>query len=280
MNPFDRLIMRKMIVFNDNSPEAENAMEFALNIGRKVKSDIWILSLVKKPQDVTPKCQIAGERQIELMTDTGHGLSFENISDKDFYPAVIEIDASEYTGKEIYELIIRENSWMMVEGVETHVTHEVLCSIDVQSVLNHVACPLLLVPDNYTKGYFQNIIYAVDMRYCRTAVLKFLAELAEVCQANLFVEHLSAKGLPPLGDEYAQSLFNGQIMNKINYDKVYFNNIKERNLDVAIDVVINDLHADLLALVNHRFHFEELFGRSIKNVLPDHIPVPVIIFPL
>jgi hypothetical protein len=168
----------------------------------------------------------------------------------------------------------------MVKGIETQVTHELLSNIDIQSILNHVGCPLLLIPDNYKKRNFENIAYAVDMRYCRTAVLKFLVEFAYAYQANLVIEHLSAKGLPPLDDNYALSLFGNEIANRLPYDNIYFNNIKERNMNVAIGVIINNLRVDLLALVNHRFHFEEIFGRAIKNCLPEHISVPVMVFPL
>ena len=168
----------------------------------------------------------------------------------------------------------------MVKGIETHITHELLCHVDIQSLINHVGCPLLLIPDDYKKRNFENLAYAVDMRYCRRSVLKFLVELARDCEANLILEHLSAKGLPPLDDKYALSLFGDEIANQVKYGRIYFNNIKERNIGVATGVIINDLRADLLALVNHRFHFEEIFGRTITACMPENIPVPVMVFPL
>ena len=168
----------------------------------------------------------------------------------------------------------------MVKGIETHITHERLCHVDIQSVINHVGCPLLLIPDDYRKRNFENVAYAVDMRYCRRSVLKFLIEFARDYGANLILEHLSAKGLPPLDDKYALSLFGDEVANQVKYDRIYFNNIKEKNIDVATGVIINDLQADLLALVNHRFHFEEIFGRTITTCMPENIPVPVMVFPL
>jgi hypothetical protein len=275
--------MRTIILFNDNSPEAENAGRLALEIAEKAKADLLVLNLCADKKTMSRQKALAGS----LCDVAEKAESFDKINyladgriTDDFEPVVDEIDASSYTEKEIYELVIRKNSWMMIKGIETHVTHEVLSGIDVQTVINHVACPLLLVPDNYAKNGFENITYALDMRYCRTAVLRYLAELANMYNANLSVEHFSAKGLPHLGDDFASDLFEGGIASKIKYDRIYFNNLKERDLGVAVDVMVSDLHADLLALVNHRFHFEELFGRTIKNVLPEHIPVPVIIFPL
>ena len=144
----------------------------------------------------------------------------------------------------------------MVKGIERHLTHESLTRIDIQAIVNHVAAPLLLVPDHHIKPNFENITYTVDMRYCRAHVICFLAELAKVYRSNLVIDHFSAKGLPHLDEAYAKLLFEREIVNKINYQNVFFNNIKERDLEVAVDVMVDKEHADLLALVNHRFHFE------------------------
>jgi len=272
--------MRTILVFNDGSGEAANAGEFALMIAKKVKADLLVLNLVKE-EKLNPSKRLAKTEVV------GVGTSFHEMPEtaseepsEDFKPVVWDVDANRYSEKDISELVIRKNIWLMVKGIETHITHDLLCNIDIQSVINHVGCPLLLIPDNYKKKNFENIAYAVDMRYCRRNVLKFLTGFARDFGANLILEHLSAKSLPPLDDNYAMTLFENEMANLARYDRIYFNNIKERNINVAIEVIMNDLQADLLALVNHRFHFEEIFGRAIKACMPDHIAVPVLVFPL
>lgn len=274
--------MRTILLFNDSSAEAENAAEFALDIAQKLKADMLILNLCDNVMVENKQAVTAGE---QLLAESAGSFSLvrhlSSITRNDaFRPVVNDMNVSRFTEKDICELVIGKNIWLMVKGIEINATHNTLSDINVQAVLNRVACPLLLVPGNYKKRGFENITYTVDMRYCRTSVLKFITELAREYDANLVIEHFSAKGLPPLSDDYAATLFESEITNKIFYDKIYFNNIKERNLEVAVDIMINNLHADLLALVNHRFHFEELFGQCINNTLPEHIPVPVIIFPL
>ena len=272
--------MRTILVFNDGSGEAANAGEFALAIARKVKADLLVFNLVKveklKPSKRLAKTEVVGA-----------GTSFHEMpepasvdSADDFKPVRWDVDASEYSEKEISELVIRKGIWLMVKGIETHIAHDLLCHMDIQSVINHVACPLLLIPDNYKKRNFENVAYTVDMRYCRRSVLKFLAEFAKDFKANLILEHLSAKDLPPLDDKYAISLFENEMAILAKYDRIYFNNIKERNIYVAVEVIIDNLQADLLALVNHRFHFEEIFDGAIDTCMPKLIPVPVMVFPL
>ncbi|HZY39612.1 MAG TPA: hypothetical protein VFE53_23310, partial [Mucilaginibacter sp.] len=95
----------------------------------------------------------------------------------------------------------------------------------------------------------------------------------------LYIDHLSAKGLPHMDEGYALNFFNDEFKNNVGYDKLFFNNIKERDINKAVDVMINGMHIDMLALVNHRFHFEQILGRMIPDHLPDQITIPILIFP-
>ncbi|HEY9000789.1 MAG TPA: hypothetical protein VIM89_05520 [Mucilaginibacter sp.] len=272
--------MRTILVFNDGSTEAANAEQFAVAIAQRGKADLLVLNLVKKEKLKTSKNLVTAGAKVNASINF-HEISAAapvNLND-DFKPVRWYVDASNYSEKDIRELVIRKDIWLMIKGIETHITHELLCEVNIQSIINHVGCPLLLVPDNYKKRSFENIAYAVDMRYCRKAMLKFLIEFARNYSANLIMEHLSAKDLPPLDDKYAMSLFENELSTQARYQRIYFNNIKERNVNVAIGVIINNLKADLLALANHRFHFEEIFGRSIKTCMPEQVPVPVMVFP-
>jgi len=266
---------------NDGSRGAENAEEFAFTIAQKVKADLLILNIVKVKKLKTRRKLVKASTHAGINMSSNEMSEATSVGSNDgFKPVSWDVDASDYSEKDISELVIRKGIWLMIKGIETHVTHQLLCHVDIQTVLNHVACPLLLIPDSYKKRSFENVAYAVDMRYCRRTVVKFLTEFARDYGANLILEHLSAHGLPPLDDKYAMSLFANEIANHVQYSKIYFNNIKQRNVNVAIGVIINNLQADLLALVNHRFHFEEIFGRAIKTCMPEGIPVPVMIFPL
>ena len=140
-------------------------------------------------------------------------------------------------------------------------------------------CPLLLVPENSTLRDFEHIVYTVDLRYCCLQRLRYLKELAALYNANLLIAHLPAKGLPDMVQEYACAFFNEEISNHINYDKLFFNHIKDPDIKKVMDVLINMMNTDLLVLVNHRFHFEEIIGRYITPSLPAHITIPVLIFP-
>ena len=153
------MAMRTILVFNDDSPEAINAADFASYIAIKVKADILTLNLTKKKKLRASKALIgAGPKAVaaHMNFHERSETTFMELVD-DFKPVRWEVDASGYSEKDISELVIRKNIWLMIKGIETHITHELLCNVDIQSVINHVGCPLLLIPDNYKKRNFENV---------------------------------------------------------------------------------------------------------------------------
>jgi hypothetical protein len=278
--------MKTIIVINDSSNEALHAAILALDIAEKVGANLLITNEVKDDERITDKGKILVEQTGEsacheehVCNLAGHLRLFYDAS-ADFVPEITDMDISDFREEDLSRFVISNSIWMMVTGAnELSDERTKNLHINIQSVLNHVRCPLLLIPEKFHFNGFEQIVYLADLRYCRLQVVKFLAELAAPYKASVFVDHLSAKGLPDIVQSYALTLFNEEVATKVKYDQLFFNNIEERDLIKAVDVMINGMHADLLVMVNHRFHFEEILGTYITHTLPAHITTPVLIFP-
>jgi hypothetical protein len=151
--------------------------------------------------------------------------------------------------------------------------------LNFDTILSRLRCPLLFVPDGWVLKNIERIAYIADLRYCRMQVVKYLTELAKSCHADLSIAHLAASGIPDMDDHYANDIFDDEVRNKINYDQLFFNNIREKDLATAVDVLINGMHNDLLVMVKNRFHWDEIIGPHTNNTLPAHISVPLLAFP-
>ncbi|WP_157740515.1 universal stress protein [Mucilaginibacter xinganensis] len=277
--------MKTILVINDYSAEAANAAKMALNIGRKVAADIIIANTVKVNEKTQVKggLQMAGsstivpdEPEVNLVTQ----LESINGSEDDYKPVITVIDASLFSETNLAELIIKNDIWLMVKGIRNNPgANQSGYSLNAQAVLNRVRCPLMLVPESFVAKDFERIVYINDLRYCRLLIIKYLVSLAKTTNARLQVAHLSANGMPDMEQHYSEHFFAETVSLNCNYDQMFFSNIKERDINKAVDVMINGLHADLLVLVNHRFHLEEILGIYIPVTLPENITVPLLIFP-
>jgi hypothetical protein len=272
--------MKTILVINDYSAGAANAMKMAVGIAQKLKADILVADTVfRSKQQSIKRLQTIGTDGLYNEDEAELSL-FKATLTGDYGPAVSSIDASEFNEEEFARLIIKNNIWMLVKSIAADAPETRLNpQLNVQRVLNRVACPLLLVPENYKVHDFERITYLADLRYCRLQVVKFLAEMARPYNAHLQVANLAAKGMPEMEQNYATAFFNEVVGAHIHYDNLFLNNVRERDLEKAVDVMVNTLHTDLLVLVNHRFHFEEIFGRYLPEALPKHITIPLLIFP-
>ncbi len=276
--------MKTILVITDHTPEAEHAAAFALMIAQMVGADILIADTIKVKQLNKDQPVLAGQANGQAEESALNAKEqLESIVNPDgaYIPAIREIDISDYETIELALLINTNNIWLLVEGMpDTLPKSAVNLKLNIQSVLNRVGCPLLLIPKSWELKSPERIVYIADLRYCRVQVLKYLATLAAPFDAGISIAHLSAKDMVHIVDSYAELIFRDEIMPHAHYDKITLNNIRERDLHVALDVLINGMHNDLLVLVNHRYHFEEIIGRRIGDALPAEITVPVLIFPL
>jgi len=277
--------VKTIIVINDNTAEAVHAAMLALNIARKENAGIILANEIKVAAGGgLEKQAITASRYQNTPADESHdGLletlqSYNNQSGQNKVD-IREIDISEFVVDDLSAFIIKNNIWLIVKGSRAFDDQVDGLHINIQYVLNKVMCPLLLLPASCKIKDFERIVYVADLRYCRLPVARYLVEFAQPYEANLFINHLSAKGLPHMDEKYALSFFKEEFKNKVNYDRLYFQNIRERDIKKAVDVMINGMHIDLLAFVNHRFHFEQILGRMIPDNLPDQITIPLLIFP-
>lgn len=270
--------MKAILVINDDTPQAEHAAKFALNIAHKMQTAVLLANTV--PVKKITERVLAGLNNEYYEDQENKGSKQLNLNNKDikgFQPPISEVDISDFDAAGLVQMIRERDILMIVKGMPD--TSGVTNKLNIHAVLNRVHCPLLLVPETWKIKTIERLVYIADLRFCRTLMVNYLANIAKKCDATLSVAHLSAKGIPDMEENYANSIFKEQVVDRLTYKNLYFNNIKEKDLKKALDVIINGLHNDILAFVNHRFHFEEILGRYLTDVLPENITVPLLIFP-
>jgi hypothetical protein len=277
--------MKTIFVINDNTAEAKHAAEFALSLATSLRMNILLGNFYITDTKNVELVPVGNFSPDAVNDDFNPDLSYHlrlllNKSNTVFKPEILETDIYSMDESAIAELINKNGIWMFIKGVINEVVERNNNKIlKIQTVLNKVLCPLMLIPFDWKIKDMERMVYLADLRYCRIQIVKYLAEIAKPLNADLMIAHLTAKGLPHMAEQYALNIFNEEVALNVSYENLYFNNIRERDLAVAVDVFINGLHNDLLVVVNHRFHFEEIIGTYITENLPSNITVPVLIFP-
>jgi hypothetical protein len=275
--------MKTLLVFNDGTPQGTHAAKFALVIARGLEANILVANACKTV-DVMHKEKIFTVDGDETVRDCEPELTgaLIKLSDQNagFRPEMKEMDVTLFNETQLAEFSNKEQIWMIIRGA-THHSSTTLSKehINFNTLMNKVRCPLLMVPLHWSIKQIERMVYIADLRYCRIQFVRFLIELAKPWSAIVSIANLSAKGLPDMREEYATAVFKDEICANVKYDNLLLNNIREKDLTKAVDVMINGLHNDLLVMVNHRFHFEEIVGPYITEEFPELITIPLLIFP-
>lgn len=280
--------MRAILIINDNSSEAIHAGEFALAVAQKIQVNIMLVNTAEITSKVSIKIpaghlvKSTPDSYIDFHPASEMFCHLQTLNDRqsNFRPEIEEFDISDMTENEVIEFINKNHIWLMVKGMMDEISSSnKKKSLNAHAVLNKVLCPLLLVPANWEIKNIERMAYMADLRYCRLQIVKYLADVARAWDATLSIAHITAKGLPDMAEKYALIVFSEEVSNNIRYDQLLFNNIKEKDLTKVVDVMINGMRNDILVMVNHRFHFEEIVGRYITDTLPLNITIPLLIFP-
>jgi hypothetical protein len=265
--------MKTILVINDNSNAAKHAIHFAALIAQKIQASVLLAKTVLIKEDAA--AVLAGDN-CQTFEPARHA-GFIN-SPVELMQETASLDISEMDERQLAQMINKLDITMVVKG-ELAIIPAVAGKPDLNSLLNKIRCPVLLVPENWPIKQIDRLVYIADLRFCRSQIVNFLAQLAEAYDATLSIAHLSAKGIPDMEENFANGVFQKEVYDRLNYKQVHFNNIREKDLKTAVDIIINDMHNDVLALVNHRFHFEEIMGRYLTDALPANLNVPIMIFP-
>ena len=275
--------MKTIFVINDGSSAAVHAAKTALMIAVSAQANLLVANICKVSKLVTAKVMAGyGARQITPAAEYMLIGMLNKLNDytTGYKPTISAIALPECNAAELAKLTWNEHIWMIVKGVPaSSADDDGMGALNIQTLLNKVQCPLLMIPENWAIKPMERMTYIADLRYCRLNIVGYLAEMAQPMKTKLAIAHLSAKGLPDIEEIYSQQLFKDNIASHIKNSTLIFNNIRERDIARAIDVIINGLHNDLLILVNHRFHFKQVLGDYLTSKLPAYVTVPLLIFP-
>ncbi|GAA4087228.1 hypothetical protein [Mucilaginibacter panaciglaebae] len=165
---------------------------------------------------------------------------------------------------------IRQKSYAMI------ISQPGIGGLNLQTVLNQINCPLMLLPYNLAIVEIKRMVYLTDLRFCQQQVLNYLDKFK---RSSMLLAHICEPGLPDLVPSYGNELFADTVGRHASGPELFFSHIRESNLEKMIDTLISTMRTDMLVCLNRRSHFQRILGEHIPKRLPDCISVPLLVFP-
>lgn len=273
--------MRNILLFIDDLANAESLAKKALKIARQCRANLQLCNAVKTSVQTKSLVhhdddEMEVEEQGLDLTDLALRLKSAADPEGSFRPAISCVEMFNFHPSTVREMVVRRNVWMVIMREQKL---DQLKNTDSSNfaikMINNINCPVLLIPDKFELSALNRIGYVTDLRYCDLGVIKFL----KVLNAQLYVTHISAPGLPDMEERYAQDILAGDISVKANYQKMFLRNIKNKNVKGAIDYVVDTVELKMLAMVNKKHQtIERLYDNYAEKAHLYH-NIPALIFP-
>lgn len=277
--------MKNILIINKNPQDTERTTALALLLAGTTNAKLyfWNTSVSHTPS-FAAEMSVAGSGKNLPEQPVSKNRWIEQLQHKFHLQTGLKtlvgfIENINFVSENVVAIVRKFNIGLLIKGIPEHADQETVIEGNILSCSAKSGCPVLLVPEQFPYKSLEKIVYATDLRYCRQGVIRFLSKLAITFNARVLIANIAAKGLPFMENNYALDVFKDTIARPASHDHFYLNNIRERDIPKAIDVLANDMDTDLLVLVNHRYHFNELFGPVVPYLLPGYIHIPVLIFP-
>ncbi len=274
--------MRNILLFVDDIKEAKTLAAKALKVALQCKAN---LHLCNAAQTVTGGKLFFQYNDDDILLDDSEAFDINELAHEltgieypegTFVPAINSLEINGFNSQKIGEAVVEHNIWLIVmDEQQLHRLNNKETACDALNVINESNCPVLILPQQMDFAFFNRISYITDLRYCDLGVMQFL----KVFNAQVFVTHISAPGLPDMEERYAQELLAEEISARISYSKIFLRNIKNHSIKESINHIVDTLDIKILAFVSKKHQtFERLFNDfSDKSQLYQN--VPVLIFP-
>jgi hypothetical protein len=200
-------------------------------------------------------------------------------SGSNFQPGIRTLDATRFGEQEMITYINTQRTWMIVHGVAGgSEVRQAVSRVNIQTVLNRIQCPIMLVPETAPLRRPERLVYLADLRYSQIPVINYLTKL-RAGNESVILTHVCAKGLPEIDKTYAYDLFNSGLSKYVACQNLYFTQLQEKQFSNIIDTVLHGMQGDMLVCCNHSYHFEQLLGSTASSNIRGYITVPVLAFP-
>ncbi|MDQ3018966.1 MAG: universal stress protein [Bacteroidota bacterium] len=276
--------MKNILIPTDFSPTAENALNYAIEIARKVHGHLVLFhaySVQLIDPNMPAEIYLSAYQEEEKSAKEGlEELSKRIIdSNKDENGnSLFTTDAIATQGLVVDEVLslikdFKIDTVIMGTHGESGITELILGS-NTASVVEKSPVPVLAIPQNAIFKGVKNIVYAYDDIKSGLPSFQRLLEFAKIFDSEITLLHIIDSESNTV--ELNQQEFE-KIKKTVTYSKIRLELVKEENVLEGINDYINSNDVDILAMaVRKKTLLDKIFSRNLTKKMAYHTKVPLL----
>lgn len=261
--------MKNILVPTDFSDNSLRAVDFAANLAEKAGARLFLVHALTPGVSNLLKKRAAAQMGVlkrKLTIVYGKNFNYSSAISEGKLSKVIEAIGKE---KNIDFIV------MGTKGISN--LRKAVFGSNTEKMMETAKCPLMAIPGDYKIKQVMNIAYATDYSFPEISIVKGIARLAGLFEANLRIVHIIGKA-ENNPSARGRAYFAG-IKKKINYEKLSYHFIKSNDIIEGISHFINEYKVDIISLATHKkLKIKKFLTESITSTMLYDTPVPLLIY--
>lgn len=276
--------MKNILLPTDFSPNADNALNFAVEIARKIKGNLILLHAYSvqlidpnMPAEIYLSAYQEEEKSAkENLEELSKRISESNkdINGNNIFTTEAIVTQG-LVVDEVLSLINDFNIDIVIMGTHgaSGITEMILGS-NAASIIEKATVPVLAIPGNAVYKEINNLVYAYDDIKSGLPSFKWLLEFAKIYDSEITLLHIIEAGKDTV--DLNQKEFE-KIKQSVTYDKIRLELVKEENILEGINDYVNSNNVDVLAMaIRKRTLLDKIFSRSLTKKMAYHTRIPLL----
>lgn len=273
----------RILIPTDFSKSADKAIDFAVNISKKIKGSQLLLLHTYIPiqtgflsREVQKKDEEITRERLELKL----GYIKSNILKKYKGIKLKEYLVKGANPETITDFAIKMRADIIVMGTKgASGVKEVLIGSVSSNVIKSTKKPVIIIPENYKFKPVKKISFATDYRDEDMNALNNLKTISESLNAKVEVIHFSEPELEDKLEDYKINFYGQKIKSKHKFKNITFKRIKGDDFTDTLTDYERKNNIDMIAMVTYRRKgfFNLLFDKSLTKKIACHTQIPLLV---
>ncbi len=273
--------MKKILVPTDFSAPSQNAGQFAMYLATTLKADITLCHAIKPFAAST--IPVLPDQYVNQRASAIEQLKFqaaELITEEDelcIRKPLVDYQTSIGSVTEMVNDLAKDKDIeLVVVGMfGAGILNRMILGSNSQDLINGATCPILLIPFKNFPEMIHKIAFASDLGDADIEIIQLLVSFARPFNAEILVTHISNKQ----ADHHQVEDFLNQVTNKVNYSKIYYRHVENKNITRGLSWITKNGLIDVFAMVHNKKTFPgNLFTGSYTQKLSRNIEIPLLVF--
>lgn len=283
--------MKKILVPTDFSPPAENAAVYALNLAKSISANILLCNAIRIPASAPLAAQVtlplvdynSLKEEVTLNLDElSQKLKMDDVgASLPVYPTIQYKSQAGSVNTVVKHIFEQEKACLVIMGLsgEGAISSFFLGS-NSRDLIDRANFPIILVPAKSKFNGIRKIAFATDLNESDIEVIHCLAGFAAHFNAEILLAHVSENRAEDAAHQRKLTAFLSDVTCKINYPRIYYRHINQRDVDQGLDWLAVHGLIDILVMVHrHNNLIGDLFHRSHTQKVARHIDIPLLVYP-